>query len=391
MKSPANILASASISEIAQFLHVPTNRVDVNYGLRNGGARAVCMGDWHVGYSVKDEFIRIMPELKTQGLTHVAFELLSTDMQPLLDRYHALWNDRAVNQSEINTLRSELVKHFYQVWGDTSDKDEQLELRAMSHKLTDMIDAAVAECIQIIAIEPPVPRPFGAGGGYALLHKALEQLGASVQSAFDQYWANATSELDLARSRESLLSELVSKANWKTEDANHVFEIFDVIRKAQPAIDLKGFTLPRPKDQDGDWDQPWQDLIASWRDRTWTLVVENALNQPETQVLVFAGSGHFGYAVPNWPETKKASKSFNEILKENGHEVIVIGFAGGDYPRKLMVESQEEFGCPVSQDMIFTDAAIEGGVSNQTFAVALQQSEPRGSDWVVHLARSPEL
>jgi len=75
MSASAGILLSASsLSEVAQFLRVSTNRLDVDYGLHNGGSRVVCMGDWHVGYSVKDEFIRIMPELKESGLTDAATE-----------------------------------------------------------------------------------------------------------------------------------------------------------------------------------------------------------------------------------------------------------------------------------------------------------------------------
>jgi hypothetical protein len=163
------------------------------------------------------------------------------------------------------------------------------------------------------------------------------------------------------------------------------------LRLAVPEINLKELSLPRPEDKPGQWDKPWQDLITSWRDRTWTWVVEDVLKKPETQVLVFAGAGHFGYTVPGWPETKGASLTFNEILQNSGHEVTVVGFAGGDYPRKMFAAIQIEFGDPTPQSMIFTDAAIEGGVSDQAFAFLLQEGESRGSDWVVHLARKPEL
>jgi hypothetical protein len=388
--SAGTVSSSNSQSEIAQFLSLPVNRVDLNYAMFMGNSRIICMGDWHVGYSVKDEFIRITPELKERGVTHLAFELLSTNMQETVSRYHALRHEPGDNESEIETLRNKLVDHFFSIWADSDNEEEHAELRTMANKFTEMIGAAIANGMQVLAIEPPVPRTFAANGGYALLHSALEQLPCSAQLAFDQYWT-AAGEANRKSSRDSLCSSLTADANWKAQDTHNVFEIFDNIRLTLPELTLFGLKLPRPQEKSGQFDQPWEDFTNKWRDQTWTRIVEDALTEPQSRVLVFSGAGHFGYAMPSWPEARKDNQRFNEILSLNGHDATVIGFAGGDYPRKMMASAQEEFGFPTPQTMLFTDAAAEAGVCEQTFAIKLQKTDGRESDWVVHLARKPEL
>ena len=328
--------------------------------------------------------------LRQKGLTHVAFELLPTDMQPLLERYHELRKDHSGDPSTIQMLRNELIEHFCGVWG-TDDQEEQEGLRKMAQKLTDMVDTMVANSIHVLAIEPPIPRPFVEGHGYSFMHSGLEALPATSQRAFDQYWTRNSSDTELSCSRNELRSCLVSGANWNEEDANRFLAILDGARLAEPQIDLKGLTLPRPEDRPGNFDQCWGDLTDLWRDQTWMSAIEDVLRISSTQVLVFAGGGHFGFAIPPWPETKTSTRTFNEIIQDKGHDVTVVGFAGGDYPRKMMAEVEAEFGCPREQGMILTDAACEAGVGDQSFAILMQNEGSRRSDWVVHLPRSPEL
>jgi len=116
--------------------------------------RVLCVGDWHVGYSVKNEFIRILPELRRSGFTHIAFELLHADMQQQLDHYQNLKSGK--NRAE----RKALLKHFCEIWGNYEDSSERPLLKAMAEKFVSMIDTMTLLSLKVVGIEPPVPRMF---------------------------------------------------------------------------------------------------------------------------------------------------------------------------------------------------------------------------------------
>jgi hypothetical protein len=350
------------------------------------------MGDWHVGRSIKNEFGSMIPQFKKFGFTHVGFELLSADMQPLLDQHHMLWRDPESNQSALALIRQELVLFFSQVWGNDSDKGEAAALASVASTLTAMVDATAANRVRTLALEPPVPRMFAEGHGWDFIHSGLEKLPQTKQRAFNKFWSDEVRDDQLKLLCEELRSALVAGSGWSDEQALRFVDILLRMRSAEPRISLSSLSLPRPS-QTLAWqmDRDWQDLMTSWRERTWLTVVEGALKNPNATLLLFAGCGHFGYEMPQFPPSAKAARTFNERLADNEHKSRVIGFAGGDCPIKLMSEVLDEYGQPLPPAVKITQAAIEAGVSDQRFAFPVRSEGSRGSDWVVHLPRTQEL
>ena len=392
MSKPANSLLHLNNQiEIERFLSDSTNRMSPDYGLLAGDACIVCIGDWHVSHSIKKEFLSIVTALKARGLSHVALELLPTDVQPLLTAYFAARHNMAESPLKVDELREQVKSAFFDAWGDDSPKEEQADLSKVAEIFTCMVDGAIDDGLKVLAMEPPVLRPFADSAGYALLHSALEQLPASATEAFERYWSVKTSESERVLARQNLLSNLIADAHWNQQKSNSVFDTFDALRTTIPEVSLADFSLPRPTDVEGEFDQPWNDAISLWRDRSWENVVEDVLKEPDARVLVFAGEGHFGNNMPAWPAERKTEKRFNELLQVKGHSATVIGFAGGDFPRAMVLDSQKQFGFPAPQSLILTDAAKACGLSDQKFAIRIDAITPRESDWVVHLPREPEL
>lgn len=359
--------------------------------LFRGPVRVVCMGDWHVSYSIKNEFIRILPKLASNGLTHAAFELLSTDMQPFLDRYFELNRYADKHKYDIAVMDRQLAEYYAGIWGNDADVDEAYELKKMSGKMCEMIRTAVSCGVHPVALEPPVPRMFAQGHGYAFIHSVLEKLPATLQRTFDLYFTKGTCESERMRCSLELRQAAESKARLKPDEADRFLQYLERLRSAVPALDLCGLELPRPPDKAPRRpDQPWVDLTTAWRERTWTMTFAKVLQNPVARIVMFAGSGHFGYQMPTGQAEKQGSL-LNENLSAMGCGVLVIGFAGGDYPLEMMRKLTKKFGWPFSASMRCTEAAVKAGISGQRFAFRVQESPSRPSDWIVHLPRTPEV
>ena len=378
------------LDEMSQYLDQPTNRLDIDYlGIFSEPTRVLCVGDWHVGFSAKDEFIRMVPDLKRSGVTHLGFELLSTDMQPFLDKYLELWHTSAASKATFAPMREKLVDYFYGVWGDDSEEGSS-GLRTMALKLTEMVDACTATGIRVIAIEPPVPKPFSATGGYALFHSAMECLPATQQSNFDAHWSKDR-RLDVGQSSQALKSSLVFESDWEPTKADLFIDILNRMRAADPVVDFGDLQLPRPEDVPGNFDQPYNDIVSDWRDRTWISCIERSLKDPDARIVVFAGSGHFGYDRPVWPSERKTTLTLNELLHKLGYDSTVIGLAGGDYPYTMMKEICDQYGCPTDPAMTVTLAASTLNVGSERFALRVANTSSRSSDWIIYLPRIAEL
>ena len=307
--------------------------------------RVICFADRHVPHAFKDEYIRALPELKQLGLTHLAFELLSVDQQPLLDEYFAYAAKDA-------TMRSKLVEHFNYVWGGDADDDGGL-LR-MAEKLTRMIDATIEQGVQVVAMEPPMPHPFREGDGYFLVHEGLERLPESLQESFDAFWNPQSSDSVVQASVDKMTKALL-EALWDAERAQRFIQYLDIMRTTDPPPPMPGLTIPRPRESYAEelLDPPWGEVIDQWRDAHWLRAIETALRQPNSRVLVFAGAGHFGY------ETEHSN--INELLARAGYSSVVVGFAGGDF----IPEDGEDDAIRISSDA---------------------QSPSRDCDWMIHLS-----
>ncbi len=380
------ISPNATIAEISEYLQAPTSRLSLDYGrIWGGDVRVICFADRHVPHAFKDEYIRALPELKHLGLTHLAFELLSVDQQPLLDEYFA-------SAAKDATMRSKLVEHFNYVWGGDGDDDGGL-LR-MAEKLTRMIDATIEQGVQVVAMEPPLPHPFREGDGYFFVHDGLERLPESLQESFDAFWNPRSSVSAILASADEMTQSLLEapppvspmnvfptnvtpmnssppKALWNTERAQRFVQYLNTMRTANPPPPMQGLTIPRPREcyAEAVLDKPWGDIIDHWRDAHWMRALKTALHQKNSRILAFAGAGHFGY------ETEHSN--INELLARAGYRSVVVGFAGGD---SCIAPQPED-----ALDVRLMSAASELGFKQQIFAVPIASESPRDCDWIVHI------
>lgn len=365
---------TATIEEISEYLRSPDHRVGIDYReIWPSDARAICFADFHIPHAYKDEYIRALPQLKKLGLTHTAFELLSVDMQPMLDAYFAVGARSATTQAL-------LLEHFNKVWGGTAE-DEAEGLLRMAKKLTRMVDATIGQEVKVVAMEPPVPHPFKEGDGYFFIHSGLETFTASLQDAFDSFWdVNAVTSECTGK----IHAHLTDAVGWSEERASRFIAYLERMRASNPQPELRGLSLPRQRESYADalFDPQWGEIVDVYRDNHWVRAIEGTLSDHGARVLAFAGSGHFGYELER--------PNLNEHLAKKGHKVIVVGFTGGDLWEDQDLEHQLRFPTEATPELFrmhlrVMAATAKCNLSNTTFALSIEPHGPRDSDWIIHI------
>lgn len=131
-------------------------------------------------------------------------------------------------------------------------------------------------------------------------------------------------------------------------------------------------------------------------------------DNPNSRMLLFAGSQHFRYERLGGPDIASA----NEQIKYKGFDTTVLQFTGGDfaqpdhfngelnalsefYAKENGLEKNPDGNYPEPPDnyrsaaLRYTRVAQEAGVADQQFAFRIKPSGPREADYIIHLTRTP--
>ncbi len=399
---------NANACQRRDFLAHPDNRKDVDIkSMWDKKDRVLAIGDQHLTTDIKNFTAANMKAFKAAGADAIGMELFRKEDQGVLDKYRETKLDPTKSEAERKAARA-VVENLLRQSQEGPKPDPNIsEQDRLKHRqdaqpaidaTMNIIDKAIEAGIKPIAIEPNVANPFASNGGYDLMQGGISKLPPEAQTAFQKFTNRDSTPRERADARKELERQLPGD--------DHAADFLNTVDKARSeGFDFSGLKV---NDQSPAGEKLWNQRLHDFRNQTWANETEKFLKEnPNSRMLLFAGSQHFRYERLGGPDIDSA----NEQIKDRGFGTTVLQFTGGDfaqpkhfdgeynalsefYARENGLARNPDGSYPAPPDnyqsasLRYTRVAQEAKVSGQEFAFRITPTGPREADYVIHLKQN---